>query len=486
MSHKDIEEFDLLEVDKLIDEESCPRADEEYIFRVKLNSAFIDYVTRSFDLRYYDPELMKDMRDSIIRMCEHIVGNLGDGESSMTSDDIATMIDTVLSDKGEYSSISYKRVCTALDFMYDGQTHVDSKLNKYLPHILETIRFSFDDEEDGCDVPVNLYKRIVAYSRAVAGTSITLDECLFAAINMGYAADVLADVEGLSGREYYAVLCDLRTFIQISLDVAGKNPRVLYRLYMPMRSLFVGLGLYGLDGEINDFAKYLISLEIEDEEAPLLPNLFIGSMIYANAQKGNEPLRLHLRELREEVEQGAEYDSYRAAYTPEFMYIDIDLQSEEESAAALSDFNISFADEDDLSDYNFDDDDEWPSDDNTSSDVGDDGWDDSDDGMIEELTPAVIRAMWEAQGIDTSSLDDEMLMAMFGDVCGLSDTDSAEDLNAIFNDDDALLDFIMEDDVEDNVKDTIEWDDDEMMRLVFGEDEENEIMEDLDDIDSDH
>ncbi|MBR5448542.1 MAG: hypothetical protein IKV43_01000, partial [Clostridia bacterium] len=49
MSHKDIEEFDLLEVDKLIDEESCPRADEEYIFRVKLNSAFIDYVTRSFD-----------------------------------------------------------------------------------------------------------------------------------------------------------------------------------------------------------------------------------------------------------------------------------------------------------------------------------------------------------------------------------------------------------------------------------------------------
>ncbi|MBR5449608.1 MAG: hypothetical protein IKV43_06420, partial [Clostridia bacterium] len=204
MSQKDIEEFDLIKVDSLIDGESCPRADEEYIFRIKLNSAFIDYVQRSFDLRYYDPDLIKDMRGSIIKMCEHIVGNIGDGKTSITSDDIAIMIDTVLMDKEAYSSISYKRVCTALDFMYIGQTHIDARLNKYLPHILEAIRFSFDDEEEGCDVPVNLYKRIVAYSRAVSGASTTLDECLFAAINMGYAADVLADVDDLTGREYYA------------------------------------------------------------------------------------------------------------------------------------------------------------------------------------------------------------------------------------------------------------------------------------------
>ena len=487
MSQKELADFDLLEVDKLIDGDSCPRDDEEHIFRIKLNNAFIDYVQRSFDLRYYDPDLIKDMRDSIIKMCEHIVGNIADFGTSMSSDDVAVMIDIVLSDKGEYSSISYKRVCTALDFMYTGQTYIDSKLNKYLPHILEAVRFSFDDEEKGgCDVPVNLYKRIVAYSRAVAGSSVTLDECLFAAINMGYAADVLADVDDLTGREYYSVLCDLRSFIRISLNVAPNDPRVLYRLYMPMRSLFVGLDLYGLDDEIRDFAGFLISLEMEDERAPLFPNIFIGSLVYAHAQKENEPLRLELREMRAEVEEDDSYASYRLAYAPEIMYIDIDLQSDEESNAAFSDMNISFADEDDLSGYSFDDGDDicLSGDDGDMSDV--DRWGEPSDDVVEEVTPDIIRAMLEEQGISTEAFDDEMLMAIFGG-------------EFIASNDDGY-------DPDENVKDSYDRDEDEEAEFdgIFGagaavgptdgedssdalEDEEmmDIGMDDLNDIDSD-
>ncbi|MBR3681767.1 MAG: DUF4062 domain-containing protein [Clostridia bacterium] len=406
MSPREID-FDLVATDELIDSEILPRADEEYVFRVNLNSALIYYAEHSFDLNYYDPDFLSKLRNSVISFYETLVDNLGVMPSAITSDDISTMIDTVLGDKGDYSSISRKRLCTALDFMYKGQTFVDSRLNKYLPHILEASRFSFDAEEweDDEGDPVNLYKRIVAYSRAVAGTSITVDECLNAAINMGYAVDVLVDSEDVEWEDFADMLSDLRNFINICLRISNGDARVLYRLYMPINSLFSAFRVNGLADATSELAATLDNFEVADELAPLLPTLFIRSLILAYADSENGELRTELREIRDTVNADDAYARHRVAYTPELMYIDINLRTEEEIEADNADFNFSFGDSDS----------DW-------EDVDGDGDTPFDLG---EMSPDAIRAMLEAQGIDTSSLPDDFLLTMMQNF--LADTDGDDD-----------------------------------------------------------
>ncbi len=420
MSPKDID-FDLIKADGLIDRESFPRADEEYVFRVNLNSALIYYAEHSFDLKYYDPDFLSDLRKSVISFYETLVDNLGEQDSAITSDDIATMIDTVLGDKGDYSSISRKRLCTAIDFMYNGQSFVDSRLNKYLPHILEASRFSFDADEweDPQGDPVDLYKRIVAYSRAVAGTSITVDECLNAAINMGYAVDVLLGSDDVEWEDYAEMLSDLRNFINICMNISDGDARVLYRLYMPLNSLFSAFRANGLEGPIRELAERLDGFEVNDRFAPMLPTLFIQSLILSYADSENDELRSMLKGMREAINEDEAYAPYLAAYNPELMYIDINLRTEEEIEADNADFNFSF------------DGGEWNSDEDADTDYDTDSDYDTDGAApfgLGEMSPDAIRAMLEAQGIDTSALPDDFLMSMMENIFGgMEDADDGDD-----------------------------------------------------------
>ena len=422
MSHTEAEGFDLIAVDGLIDRESFPRAEEEYIFRVNLNAALIYYAEHSFDLNYYDPTFLSELRDSVINFYTELVNNLGESYSAITSDDIATMIDTVLGDKGEYASISYKRLTTAIGFMYKGQSFVDSRLNKYLPHILEASRFSFDGDEwdDPQGEPVNLYKRIVAYSRAVAGTSITLDECLNAVINMGYAVDVLDGSDDVEWDDFASFLSDLRGFINICFKIADGDPRVLYRLYMPMNSLFSSFSVNGLDEPTRELASFIANLEIEDPRAPLLPELFIYSLILCYADSDNDELREGLKDIRRQINEDDTYVPFLAAYNPEIMYIDVNLQTDEEREAGLADFNFYNPDEDgDFSD----------TDDGFDADL--DGEDESEFNMG-AMTPDAIRAMLEAQGLNTDGLPDDFLTSMIQTILNGEDDDGDED-GSLFN-----------------------------------------------------
>ncbi len=440
MSHNQIE-FDLIEISDLINSENFPRTDEEYIFRANLNAAFIYYVEHSFDFKYYDPEFLSGLRKSVMDFYITLNDNLKDGICAITSDDVATMIDTALGDKKDYAEIDYKRLCNTLDFMYTGQTYVDSRLNKYLPHILEASRFSLDGDEwdDTPSDPINLYKRIVAYSRAIAGSSSTLDECLNATINIGYAVDVLSASDEIEWEDFAGMLSDLYRFIRICLDMSNGHARVLYRLFMPISYYLSALRLHGITKFIEDLCAVLYEIEITDKDAPLLPDLFIGSLVYAYAQPDNEELRLELREIRESIENDSDYASYIMAYAPEFMYIDVNIRSADEMA-------------EDYADFNFSDDEEWPFD-TMSLDLEEDSEDlDNSLSEIGSITPDVLRAMLEAQGVDSSDITEEMLVNMmksiFGDVGEGNSVDL--DFESLFEEDEDMGDFNFDDiDVDD-------------------------------------
>ena len=456
-------DFDLIEISDLINSENFPLPDEQYIFRANLNAAFIYYVEHSFDLRYYNPEFLAGLRKSVMDFYITLCGNLKDGICAITSDDVATMIDTALGDKKDYAEIDYKRLCNTLDFMYTGQTYVDSRLNKYLPHILEASRFSLDGDEwdDAPADPVNLYKRIVAYSRAIAGTSSTLDECLNATINIGYAVDVLAASDEIEWEDFAGMLSDLYRFIRISLDMSNGEARVFYRLFMPISYYLSALRVYGIEEYIEDMCTVLSNLEINDKNAPLFPELFVGSLIYAYAQRDNEELRLELREMKDGMEDDPDYAPYFAAYTPELMYIDVNLQSEEESAAELADFNFSEDGEWDLNSINLDLNIDWGSDDDDS--VFDEEWDGDDESVsdddfgsdvtddslfdIGKITPDVLRVMLEEQGVDSAAISDEMLLNMMKTIFGDVGDDGAIDLDydSLFEDEEADPDSLLED-----------------------------------------
>ncbi len=448
MSQKEID-FDLEVADGLIDRESFPRADEEYVFRANLNSAFIYYVQYSFDLKYYDPDFLSDLRASVIRFYESLVGNLGELASAIASDDIATMIDTVLGDKKDYSSISHRRLCTTLNFMYKGQSFVDSRLNKYLPHILEASRFSFDGDEwdDNTGDPVNLYMRIVAYSRAIAGTSITLDECLNATINMGYAVDVLLGSDDVEWEDFYKMMCDLRSFIHICMNVSDGDARVLYRLFTPMNSLLSALRAYGITEQIQDFAEELENFEVQDGLAPMLPTLFTQSLILAYADSENEELRTMLKGMLAQINEDEAYAPYCLAYAPELMQIDTNLCTEEELEASLADFNFSTDGEDYGSEGEF-------ADGDMDFDYESEDGDDDAPFALGDISPDAIRAMLESQGIDTSGLPDDFLTSMMENIFG--DTESDDDDGDLFSfgdgededcffDDEEMQDFGMTD-----------------------------------------
>ena len=436
MSQRDID-FDLIATDALITEESFPRADEEYVFRANLNAAFIYYVEHSFDLNYYDPEFISEHRRSVLNLYLTLNENLKDDISAITSDDVATMIDTALGDKKDYAEIDYRRLCNTLDFMYTGQTYVDSRLNKYLPHIMEAARFSLDGDDEWDDAPadpINLYKRIVAYSRAIAGTSVTLDECLNAVINIGYAVDVLSASDEIEWDDYSDMLLDLYRFIRICLNMANGDVRVFYRLFMPISYYFSALRVNGIEDPINELCDYLSGYEAEDENAPLLPELFVGALVYEYREQGNEELRLRLRAIRENIEEDPDYAPYVAAYTPELMYIDVSLRSEEEIEADNADINFSI---------NLDtDSDEWDTD---SDDTDGDSFD------FGAISPEAIRAMLEAQGINTDELPDDFILSMLDNLLA----------------DDGDGDFDLDDDVFDDCENIIDVD-----MIDFDEDED--------------
>ena len=72
---------------------------------------------------------------------------------------------------------------------------------------------------------------------------------------------------------------------------------------LPLRKLLFVFDTYDFDRAKQGLLATLSELEIEDEDAPVLPELFIGSLIYAYADPDNEDLRDRLRELAETVEE---------------------------------------------------------------------------------------------------------------------------------------------------------------------------------------
>ena len=85
-----------------------------------------------------------------------------------------------------------------------------------------------------------------------------------------------------------------------------------------------------------------------------MPELLIGSLVYAYSDEKDEELRVHLRYLLDVVENEEEYATYARAYTAELMYAKLHLRSEEEieednNYFTVDDGSIDWDDDDDVS-----------------------------------------------------------------------------------------------------------------------------------------
>ena len=82
--------------------------------------------------------------------------------------------------------------------------------------------------------------------------------------------------------------------------------------------------------------------------------------MYYFAEPENEDLRLYLRGILDTVDTDPEYQRYLSSYAPELLYLRLDLRSAEEIAKDDEENAsfFSFADEDSLSEYETDFDDE--------------------------------------------------------------------------------------------------------------------------------
>lgn len=395
-------EYDEPTTAHLVDEANFPRDGETLLYMAHLYGAFAIYCERymAFHIDYKE---YRAYANKAYRAILQMQISRGDA-ATFSADDIATMIDTSLENKGEYASIDYESICAALELMACGYAHVDSRLNKYLPRILAEARFSYDDE----GTPVYHYLRLCAVARAVAGGAMTLDDCVYAAIQMGYAADILIECD--LGREYFVLLRHLDRFIRISISFSKGDARTLYRLYTPIRNLMTSLDICDATDAVVDIAEFIEGAGITDEEAPLLPELFIGSLIYAFVDKENEELLYRLREIRDTVNEEEAYAPYLTAYSPELMYVGIDIRTPEEIAEDNNYFTYSDGDE-----YS-DDGDSYDEDGDFDSD-----WE-GDDGDDEPIDIEGMMARLSEMGIDPA-----MLFPTDFDISSMMGEDSEDD-----------------------------------------------------------
>ena len=141
------------------------------------------------------------------------------------------------------------------------------------------------------------------------------------------------------------------------------------------------------------------------DDAPILPELFAGSLLYRYSDRENYELLEHLRLLADTVEQDVEYAAYASAYSPELMSLRIDIRTPEEIAEdeAMLSFD-SDSDEDEEFDLDFDDDDDA---------------DDEDEDEDGEMSDEDMEAFLGELGL---TLDD-----LFGKIDGIVGSDSDDD-----------------------------------------------------------
>lgn len=358
-------------------------SEERLLLSSHLFGSFAEYLRRAFD-----PDA--EEYGMLARRGYELLGeSLAKGKTEhVYADDVAMMIDVMTDNSDDMLRADVTSVSRALEFLAAGRRHVNSSLIKYLPKILYAAKYSLDtDGGDFTDETVNLLRRLCATARAVAGGAMTLDDMLYAAVQMEQCYDILSD--RISPDEHLALITHLDKFVRIMLREAADDPRVLYRCYMPLRKLLFVFDTYDFDRAKQGLLATLSELEIEDEDAPVLPELFIGSLIYAYADPDNEDLRDRLRELAETVECDEAYSLYAGSYAPELMYLGLDIRTDEEIAADNERFDISFEDEE-LRDeiYEDEDDDEYSLDDDEDDEYSleddDDEFDLDIDGADEE------------------------------------------------------------------------------------------------------
>ncbi len=300
--------------------------EEKLLLSSHLFGSFAAYLKRAFESSY------EEFHSMAKQGYEALFDALAEGELNVTADDVATMIDSMLDESDSMLRADVNSVSMALKIMAAGQTHVNSRLQKYLPRILAGAKYAFDtDESDFNAETVNLLRRLCSTSRAVAGGAITLDDFLYAVVQMEQSYDILS--ERIDSAEHYAIVNHLDKLVKMIINASEGDPTVFYRCYMALRKLFSIFDIYELESATNKLLSFLSGLEIEDADAPVLPELFIGSLVYANGCPDNDGMRDRLRELLEIVENEPEYDRYTKAYAPELLYLKIDIRTPEEIAA---------------------------------------------------------------------------------------------------------------------------------------------------------
>jgi len=337
--------------------EELESSEEQVLMGAHLFASFAAYLKRGFD------PLFEEYHSYARRGYEVLSEYLKDGDFDFfTADDIAMMIDCMLDKKDEYLHADVDSVENALNYMKMGQTYINSRLLKCLPRILEAAKYVFEDNESQLESEtVSLMRRLCAASRAVAGSSLTVDDFLYATVQMSNCYDMLSD--NLSPEEHIELITHLDKFVNFTLSGSDGDPRVFYRCYLAIRQLFTIFEIYEFEDAKASLLEKMYSIEVVDENAPLMPELFIGALIYRFGENGNTELCDRLHSIYETVVQGPEYSAYADAYSPELLYLKLDIRTPEE------------IEEDEAFEYGLFDDGE--------SDYDDDGDCDEDDGYEE-------------------------------------------------------------------------------------------------------
>ena len=310
----------------LLDEIDSPS--EKLILSSNLFGSFSAYLNRAF----VDPSQKQWLCSIAKRGCNALFEELSSGAlSDACADDIALMIDTMLDDKDDMLRVNSQSVAMALKAMAAGQTYINSRLLKYLPRILSGAKYSLDNDENAFSPEtVNILRRLCATSRAVSGASITIDDFLYATVQMEHSYDIIS--EHIDAEEHYTLINHLYKLVKMIINASEDDPRTFYRCYMSLHKLFSIFDIYELDEARMELLDFVSRLEIEDVDAPILPELLIGSLIYKNGCPDNDELRDHLRELLEVVDNDPKYELYKSSYSPELMYLKIDIRTPEEIA----------------------------------------------------------------------------------------------------------------------------------------------------------
>ncbi len=321
---------------------------ERILMMAHLYGAFATYLERSFEPHF------AAYRNTAKKAYATVAEALERGEETVTTDDVALMIDSTLEEVHDTIRTEPEVLAAAIDYMGIGVSRVNSCLLKYLPRILAAAKYTFDDDpNDFNDQTINILRRLVAASRAVAGSSGTLDDFIYATVQMEQSYEILSDK--LTAEEHIDLIRHFDRFTNITMMNADGNPRVLYRCYMSLYRLFSIFNIYDMHVARHNLLARITAYEFEDPEAPYMPELLIGSLVYAYADEKDEELRVHLRYLLDVVENEEEYATYARAYTAELMYVKLHLRSAEEieednNYFSVDDGSIDWDDPDDDSD----------------------------------------------------------------------------------------------------------------------------------------